>query len=40
MLLIPGALVSGMNLILASRRGNTIYQINKGNQSHVCLVFD
>ena len=40
MLLIPGALVSGMNLILASRRGNTIYQINKGNGSKTILKTD
>jgi hypothetical protein len=40
MLLIPGATVSGMNLILASRRGNTIYQINKGNGSKTILKTD
>jgi hypothetical protein len=33
MLFIPGTTVSDMNLILASRRGNTIYQINRKNGS-------
>ena len=32
-LLIPGTPVSGMNLVVIGRRGNTIYQINRENGS-------